>query len=184
MSQSRPSGRNMTAGSPAGHIVAFSLPLLAGSFLQQFYNLVDSWVVGNYVSDAALAAVGMSFPVMTMFTALFTGISTGGTVIIAQYFGAGKPEEVRRAVDTIYTAFVRSVIPVTAAALVLLRPLLWLLRVDESAYHEAWVYLAVVSAGLIGTIGYNFNAGVLNGRGNSRTTLSCRAAASVVYSGL
>ena len=180
MSQSRPSGRNMTAGSPAGHIVAFSLPLLAGSFLQQFYNLVDSWVVGNYVSDAALAAVGMSFPVMTMFTALFTGISTGGTVIIAQYFGAGKPEEVRRAVDTIYTAFVRSVIPMTAAALVLLRPLLWLLRVDESAYHEAWVYLAVVSAGLIGTIGYNFNAGILNGLGNSRTTLIFLAVASVV----
>ena len=178
--RSHVSGRNMTVGSPAGHIIAFSMPLLAGSFLQQFYNLVDSWVVGNYVSDAALAAVGMGFPVMTMFTALFTGISTGGTVIIAQYFGAGKPEEVRRAVDTIYTAFLRSVIPVTAAALVLLKPLLWLLRVDESAYHEAWVYLAVVCAGLIGTIGYNFNAGILNGLGNSRTTLIFLAIAAVM----
>lgn len=93
-----PSGRNMTVGSPAGHILAFSLPLLAGSFLQQFYNLVDSWVVGNFVSEAALAAVGMGFPVMTLFQALFIGLSTGGTVIIAQYYGAGKGEEVKNAV--------------------------------------------------------------------------------------
>ena len=175
-----PSGRNMTVGSPAKHILAFALPLLAGSFLQQFYNLVDSWVVGNYVSDAALAAVGMGFPVMTLFQALFIGLSTGGTVIIAQYYGAGKGEEVKKAVDTIYTAFMRSVIPVTVIALLLLKPMLWLLRVDESAYHEAWVYLAVVSVGLIGTIGYNFNAGILNGLGNSQTTLIFLAIAAVM----
>ena len=158
-----PSGRNMTVGSPAGHILAFALPLLAGSFLQQFYNLVDSWVVGNFVSDAALAAVGMGFPVMTLFQALFIGLSTGGTVIIAQYYGAGKGEEVKNAVDTIYTGFMRSVIPVTVIALLLLKPMLWLLRVDEGAYREAFVYLAVVTVGLVGTIGYNFNAGILNG---------------------
>lgn len=175
-----PSGRNMTVGSPAGHILAFSLPLLAGSFLQQFYNLVDSWVVGNFVSEAALAAVGMGFPVMTLFQALFIGLSTGGTVIIAQYYGAGKGEDVKNAVDTIYTAFMRSVIPVTVIALLLLKPMLWLLRVDEGAYHEAWVYLAVVTLGLIGTIGYNFNAGILNGLGNSQTTLIFLAIAAVM----
>ena len=174
---SQPSGRNMTVGSPAGHILAVSLPLLAGSFLQQFYNLVDSWVVGNFVSDAALAAVGMGFPVMTLFQALFIGLSTGGTVIIAQYYGAGKEDQVKNAVDTIYTGFVRSVIPVTLIALLLLKPMLHLLRVDESAFREAYIYLFVVTAGLIGTIGYNFNAGILNGLGNSRTTLRFLAVA-------
>ena len=177
---SHPSGRNMTVGSPAGHILAVSLPLLAGSFLQQFYNLVDSWVVGNFVSDAALAAVGMGFPVMTLFQALFIGLSTGGTVIIAQYYGAGKVEQVKTAVDTIYTGFVRSVVPVTIIALLLLKPMLHLLRVDESAFHEAWVYLAVVMTGLVGTIGYNFNAGILNGLGNSRTTLRFLVVAAVM----
>ena len=168
---SHPSGRNMTVGSPAGHILAVSLPLLAGSFLQQFYNMVDSWVVGNFVSDAALAAVGMGFPVMTLFQSLFIGLSTGGTVIIAQYYGAGKVAQVKTAVDTIYTAFFRGVIPITLLALVILKPLLYLLRVDESAFREAYIYLFTVTAGLIGTIGYNFNAGILNGLGNSRTTL-------------
>ena len=180
MSSASPKGRNMTVGSPAGHILAFSLPLLAGSFLQQFYNLVDSWVVGNYVSDAALAAVGMGYPVMTLFNSLFLGLSTGGTVIIAQYYGAGKGGNVRTAVDTIYTAFIRSVVPMTAIALLLIKPLLWALRVDESAYHEAWVYLAVVCAGLVGTIGYNLNAGILNGLGNSGTTLLFLAIAAVM----
>jgi len=76
--------RNMTVGSPFRHILMFTLPLLAGNFLQQFYNMVDSWVVGNYVSDGALAAVGVGFPVIFLFTSLFSGIATGGTVVIAQ----------------------------------------------------------------------------------------------------
>jgi putative MATE family efflux protein len=172
--------RNMTEGSPAGHIAAFSLPLLAGSFLQQLYNMVDSWVVGNYVGDGALAAVGMGFPVIFMFTSLFLGISNGGTVVIAQYYGAGQLDRVRDAVDTVYTAFVAAVIPVTAAAVALVRPILFLMRVEESAYAEAWLYLTVVCAGLIGTIGYNVNAGILGGLGNSRTTLLFLAVSAVM----
>lgn len=172
--------RNMTAGSPAGHIFFFALPLLAGSFLQQLYNMVDSWVVGNYVGDGALAAVGVGFPVIFMFTSLFIGLSNGGTVVIAQFYGAGKLDRVRDAVDTIYTTFVVSAIPITLAAVALLKPLLWLLQVEQSAYDEAWLYLTVVCAGLIGTIGYNLNAGILGGLGNSRTTLLFLAVSSVL----
>src|SRR5574344_469322 len=128
--------RNMTVGSPAGHIVAFSLPLLAGSFLQQLYNMVDSWVVGNYVGDGALAAVGVGFPVIFLFSSLFMGLSNGGTVVIAQFYGGGRMDRVRDAVDTIYTAFVLSAVPVTAGAVALVRPILYLLRVEDSFYHE------------------------------------------------
>lgn len=175
--------RNMTVGSPARHIFYFALPLLAGSFLQQLYNMVDSWVVGNYVGDTALAAVGVGAPVLFMFTSLFMGLSNGGTVVIAQFYGAGKPDRVRDAVDTIYTAMIAAAIPVTAAALLLVKPLLFLLQVDDAAYHEAWLYLTVVCAGVIGSIGYNINSGILGGLGNSRTTLlflSISAAANIV----
>ena len=113
--------RNMTAGSPFRHILMFTLPLLAGNFLQQFYNMVDSWVVGNFVSDGALAAVGVGFPVIFLFTSLFSGIATGGTVVIAQSFGGGRPDRVRSAIDSLYTAFIRSILPITAAALLLVR---------------------------------------------------------------
>lgn len=161
----------MTEGSPAGHIFYFALPLLAGSFLQQFYNMVDSWVVGNYVGDGALAAVGVGAPVIFMFSSLFMGLSNGGTVVIAQFFGGGKPDRVKDAIDTVYTAFVAAAIPITLLSVVLVKPLLVLLQVEADAFAEAQTYLLVVCAGLIGTIGYNLNAGILRGLGNSRTTL-------------
>ena len=164
MSAGRNAGvRDMTVGSSAGHIIAFSLPLLAGSALQQLYNMVDSWVVGRYVGDSALAAVGIGFSVIFMFSSLFMGLSNGGTVVIAQFYGADQPDRVRDAIDTIYTAFVASAIPITALAVLLVRPLLLFMRVEESAYQDAWMYLTVVCAGIIGTIGYNLNAGILNG---------------------
>ena len=163
--------RDMTVGSPPRQILLFTLPLLAGNFLQQLYNMVDSWVVGNYVSDAALAAVGTGFPVIFFFSSLFMGLSTGGTVVIAQFYGAGQMERVHDAVDTIYAAFLRLIVPMTAAAMLAAKPLLHVLQVDETAMDEALTYLLVVCGGLIGTVGYNFNAGILNGLGNSRTTL-------------
>ncbi len=163
--------RNMTEGSPLRHVVLFTLPLLAGNFLQQFYNMVDSWVVGNYVSDAALAAVGVGFPVIFLFTSLFSGIAIGGTVMIAQAFGAGKPERVRSTIDSLYTAFVRSILPITVVSMLLVEPLMTVLRVDPAARGETRTYLLVVCAGLIGNIGYNLNAGILNGVGSGSTTL-------------
>lgn len=172
--------RDMTAGPPAGHILYFALPLLAGSLLQQLYNMVDSWVVGRYVGDGALAAVGVGFPVLTMFASLFIGLSNGGTVVIAQFFGAGRMDRVRDAVDTIYAAFLLSIVPLTALALLAVGPILRLLQVEAGAYDEAYLYLMTVCAGLIGSVGYNLNAGILGGLGNSRSTLLFLAAASVL----
>lgn len=172
--------RDMTAGNPAGHILYFALPLLAGSLLQQFYNMVDSWVVGRYVGDGALAAVGVGFPVLTMFSSLFIGLSNGGTVVIAQFFGAGKMDRVRDAVDTVYAAFLMSIVPLTALALLAVGPILRLLQVEPGAYDEAYLYLMVVCAGLTGSVGYNLNAGILGGLGNSRSTLLFLAVASVM----
>ena len=172
--------RNMTAGSPFRHILMFTLPLLAGNFLQQFYNMVDSWVVGNFVSDGALAAVGVGFPVIFLFTSLFSGIATGGTVVIAQAFGGGRLGRVRSAIDSLYTAFIRSILPITAAALLLVHPLMTVLRVDPAAWAETRTYLLVVCAGLVGSIGYNLNAGILGGMGNSSTTLLFLAVSTIL----
>ena len=180
MKQNNSGMRDMTAGSPAGHILYFALPQLAGSLLQQLYNMVDSWVVGRYVGDGALAAVGVGFPVLTMFASLFIGLSSGGTVVIAQFFGAGRLDRVRDAVDTTYSAFLASILPLTVLAPLAVGPILRLLQVEESAYGEAYLYLMVVCAGLIGSIGYNLNSGILGGLGNSRSTLLFLAAASVM----
>ena len=176
--------RNMTVGSPAGHLFAFALPLLFGSFLQQLYNMVDAWVVGQHVGDAALAAVGIGSPVLFMCSSLFMGLSSGGTVVIAQFYGAGDLKRVRDAIDTVYTTFMASILPISLAAVALVKPVLFLLRVKPGAYDEAWLYLTVVCAGLIGNIGYNLNAGILGGLGNTRTTLLFLSVASVLNIGL
>ncbi len=172
--------RNMTEGSPAGHIFAFALPLLAGSFLQQLYNMVDSWVVGNFVGDGALAAVGIGGPVLFMLTSLFIGLSNGGTVVISQFYGAGKTDRVRDAIDTVYTTFMAAAIPVTILAVALVQPLLSLLQVDPTAHREAEIYLATLCAGVVGSIGYNLNTGILAGLGNSRSSLLFLAVSSVL----
>ena len=108
--------RDMTQGSPAKHIFLFSLPLLLGNVLQQLYNMVDSWTVGNFTGDTALAAVGIAFPVVFLFVSLFIGLGIGSTVVIAQFYGAGETERVRAAIDTAYAAFLIVAIPISLAA--------------------------------------------------------------------
>ena len=163
--------RDMTQGSPAKHIFLFSLPLLLGNVLQQLYNMVDSWTVGNFTGDTALAAVGIAFPVVFLFVSLFIGLGIGSTVVIAQFYGAGETERVRAAIDTAYAAFLIVAIPISLAAFFLTDPILYLLQVEEAALPEARLYLQIVSLGLVGSIGYNTNAGILQGLGNSKTPL-------------
>lgn len=172
--------RDMTVGSSAKHIFFFSIPLLVGNLLQQLYNMVDSWTVGNFTGDTALAAVGIAFPVVFLFVSLFIGLSIGSTVVIAQFYGAGETERVRAAVDTTYAAFLIIAVPVSLGAFLLTDPLLHLLQVAPAAFPEAKLYLQLTCLGLVGSIGYNTNAGILQGLGNSKTPLLFLAIATVI----
>ena len=115
-------GRDMTNGSPARHILLFSLPLLAGNLLQQLYNMVDSMVVGRFVGPTALAAVGTAFPVVYLLISLFMGLGIGAMVMVSQYFGAGDTARLKATVDTIYTAMLAGAVPLTLAGVALIRP--------------------------------------------------------------
>ena len=170
MSNTTPT-RDLTTGSCWKRILRFALPMLAGSFLQQLYNIVDSWVVGNYVGDSALAAVGVSFPVLFLFVSFFMGLGTGTTVVIAQFCGAGREEDIQKTVSTTYAAFLRSIVPLTVLFLLLVRPVLRWMNIDPAAYDDARIYMLIIVAGLIGNVGYNFNTAILQGLGNSRTPL-------------
>lgn len=91
---------NMTVGCEWKHIVLFSLPIMAGNLLQQLYNTVDGIVVGNYVGESALAAVGSCATLAMVFLAIAMGLSGGAGIMIAQFFGAGKEAEMRRSCST------------------------------------------------------------------------------------
>ena len=172
--------QDMTVGSPAKHIFMFSIPLLIGNLLQQLYNMVDSWTVGNFTGDTALAAVGIAFPVNFLFISLFIGLSIGSTVVIAQFYGAGDMKRVRAAIETTYGAFIIIAIPISLIAFFLTDPILHLLHVEAAAFPEAKIYMQIVSLGMVGSIGYNMNAGILQGLGNSKTPLFFLSIATVI----
>ena len=98
---------DMTQGNIPRHIITFALPLLAGNVFQQMYNMVDTWVVGNYVSNEAFSAVGSVGPIVNMLIGFFMGLSSGAGVVISQYYGARRHQEVQQ---TVHTAIVMTLI--------------------------------------------------------------------------
>lgn len=96
--------QDMTVGSPTRNLVRFSVPLLIGNMAQQLYSTVDSIVVGNYVGDSALAAIGASGPVINLLLVLFMGVSVGASVMASQYFGAKERDSLSQTIGTTITA--------------------------------------------------------------------------------
>ena len=162
---------DMTHGSPTRRILLFSLPLLVGNIFQKLYNMVDSVVVGQFVGSSALTAVSTGFPIIYLLSSLFIGFSMGATIMIAQYIGAGDRETAGRTVDTIYSALLAVIVPLTVLGVVVSGPLLTLIRVPAEAYDQARIYCMVVLGGIIGSLGYNLNAGILQGLADSKTPL-------------
>lgn len=163
---------DMTAGNPYKLIVLFSLPLLVGNVFQQLYNMVDSIVVGNVVGEKALAAVSTGFPIIFALSSLFMGIGMGATVMISQFYGAKDLESIRHTVNTMYTALIIISVPLTLIGILLSDPLLRLMQVpDDGTLDMARTYMIVIFIGIIGTLGFNLNAGILQGFGDSRTSL-------------
>ena len=171
MSESKGIRGDMTAGSPMRLILAFSIPLLLGNVLQQMYNMVDSIVVGNYVGTTALAAVGTGFPIIYMMVALFMGIGNGATVIISQYFGAGDLKKVSDTVDTIYTTGIVGVLPISVIGILLSGPLLRLINTPDNTFFDARLYMIIIFAGTIFSLGYNLNSAIMQSLGDSKTPL-------------
>ena len=120
--------QDMTKGNEISLLVKFSIPMLIGNIFQQFYNMVDSIVVGNYVGPNALAAVGATGSISFLFFSLCMGMSVGISILISQYFGAGDDEYVKRTIaNTIYVMAFTGII-MSILGVMLARPFLTLLR--------------------------------------------------------
>lgn len=162
---------DMTQGSPWHHIITFSMPLLVGNLFQQFYNLVDSLVVGNYVGADALAAVGTCGSLGFLFFSLSSGLAIGIGILAAQFFGA-RDEEMIRA--TIANSVYILVIAGTAVSLVGYFGASWLLhllRVPEEVFAMSLTYLKVTSLGIVAVALYNGVAALLRALGDAQSPL-------------
>ncbi len=163
--------QDMTTGSPLYNLAAFSIPLLIGNIAQQLYNTVDSIIVGKYVGDTALAAVGTSGPILNLLLLLFMGISTGAGIMVSQYFGARRTEDLNQTIGTCLTlTFIASVIIMIVGPIVT-PPLMSLLNTPPEVYDMAVDYLTIFFLGIIGCGYYNIVSGILRGMGDSVSPL-------------
>ena len=123
---------DMTVGKPWEKIVIFTIPMLIGNIAQQLYNTVDSIVIGKYVGDNALAAVGSASPILNLLLVLFVGISVGAGVMVSQYFGARQREELSMTIGNCVTLTAISSLIIMFLGAVLSRPLLEMLHTPDS----------------------------------------------------
>lgn len=159
--------QDMTQGSPVGNLVKFSVPLLIGNLAQQLYSTVDSIVVGNYVGDGALAAVGASGPILNLLLVLFMGISVGASIMVSQYYGAGERENLSETVGTTITATLLSSAFIMVLGPLITRPVMAMLDTPADIYEMSCEYLVILFLGIIGCAYYNIISGVLRGLGDS-----------------
>jgi putative MATE family efflux protein len=162
----------MTQGREWKLILLFTLPLMAGNFLQQIYSLTDGLVVGNVVGDTALSAVGVVFPVTFLLLAVAMGLSNGCGVLVAQFFGAKDFSNLRRSIATSIWTMLGAGLVMTAVGFALSRPLLvGVLNTPDNVLPLAMDYMKIYCLGLIFQFAYNAFAAILRALGNSRSTL-------------
>ena len=162
---------DMTVGEPWKQILAFTIPMLIGNIAQQLYNTVDSIVVGRYVGDNALAAVGSAGPILNLIIVLFIGIGMGSTIMVSQYFGARDRESLSYTIGNSITLTLISGVLVTVIGIVVARPLLEILNTPAEIIDWCTSYLWILFGGSIGMAFFNIISGILRGLGDAISAL-------------
>nr|WP_296044417.1 MATE family efflux transporter [uncultured Blautia sp.] len=161
----------MTVGSPVKLIIQFMIPMFLGNVFQQFYNIVDSIVAGQFIGVDALAAIGSTGSLMFFVTGWLNGLSSGFAIIVAQRFGARKYDEMRHYVAMSFYLMAAFAFVMTAAFLALNEPILRLMNSPENVMQDVKSYMGIIYAGLIITAAYDILAAVLRALGDSRSPL-------------
>jgi putative MATE family efflux protein len=176
--------QDMTTGRPMANLLRFSIPLLIGNFAQQMYSTVDSIIVGRYVGDRALSAIGTTLPVINLLLVLFMAISTGAGIMVAQYFGAKDRETLSYSIGNAMTMIFISSLLIMAVGIPLAGSLLRLTKTPVETFDLAHAYLTIILSGVLFGGFYNIIAGILRGLGNSTFPLIALLLASFLNVGL
>ena len=173
--------KTLTQGAPWKGILSFMIPVLLGLLFQQLYNTVDTIIVGNFAGESPLAAVGACGVLTMAFLALANGFSSGACILIAQFFGAGKEEDMRKQASSSLLVMLGMGVLATAVGILISRfALEHILATPDSLIPMAAAYFKIYAAGLIFQFGYNIVAAILRGIGDSRATLYFLLVASVI----
>ena len=162
---------DMTAGEPMKLILSFTLPIFIGNVFQQFYNMADAVIVGKFVGNQALAAVGSTGTIMFLIFGFVVGMTAGFTVLTAQKFGAGDMAGMRRTVAGAGILSLAVGIFLTISFLLFMKSLLVLMHTPEDIFADAYAYIMIISGGILAQMLYNLLSSILRAIGNSKIPL-------------
>ena len=161
----------MTVGNPMKIILGFTLPIFIGNVFQQFYNMADAVIVGKFVGNKALAAVGSTGTIMFLIYGFVVGMTAGFTVLTAQKFGAGDMKGMRKTVAGAgILSFVVGAL-LTILFMAFMKPLLILMNTPSDIFADAYSYIMIVSGGILAQMLYNLLSSILRALGNSKLPL-------------
>ncbi len=162
---------DMTVGNPMKIILGFTLPIFIGNVFQQFYNMADAVIVGKFVGNKALAAVGSTGTIMFLIYGFVVGMTAGFTVLTAQKFGAGDMKGMRKTVAGAgILSFVVGAL-LTILFMAFMKPLLILMNTPSDIFADAYSYIMIVSGGILAQMLYNLLSSILRAIGNSKLPL-------------
>lgn len=162
---------DMTQGSIMKNVLLFALPICVGNMLQQLYSTVDTLVIGNFCGSVSLAAVGTSSQPVEMLLCIFLGLGAGVSILVSQFIGRGDWESQREIVATAISFLYLCAIPLTVLGQVVGPWVLRIMQVPGDTWDLANAYISIIFLGTLGSMGYNMNAGILRGMGDSRASL-------------
>lgn len=162
---------NLTEGSVAKGILAFAVPIFWGQLLQQFYNMVDAWVIGNYADNASFAAVSSAGNLIFLIVGFFNGIAVGGGVVISKYFGAKDEEHVEYAIHTNFLFGILASIASTIVGVLLVPTILRWMGTPDNVLPQSLAYFRIYFGGVSTVIMYNICMSIMQAVGDSRHPL-------------
>ena len=172
--------KDMTAGSPVRLIIGFAVPMFLGMLFQQFYSMVDTIIVGQYLGVDPLAGVGSTSSLNFMVIGFCTGVCNGFAIPVAQMFGAREESRLRRFVtNSAWLCLLFSVV-MTLVVVAACRPVLRLMNTPEEIFEFAWLYIVIIFWGIPCTFLYNLLAAIIRSLGDSRTPVVFLAVSSVL----
>lgn len=171
---------DLTSGNIANKLILFSLPMIAGNILQQFYNIADTLIVGKALGSNALAAVGSAFTLMTFLTSIFLGLSMGAGALFSICRGGGNEDKLKKAIAQSFLLIFGVTLTINVVVYTFVDQILGFLKIPDELYAQMREYLLIIFIGLVATFVYNFSSCLLRALGNSTVPLCFLGVSTVV----
>ncbi len=172
--------KDLTQGSITKTLLLFAMPMIAGNFLQQFYNIADTLIVGRFLGAEALAAVGSSYTLMTFLTSILLGLSMGSGAVFSIYYGEKNEEKLKESMVAAFWLILVVALVLNVIVFLCIHPIMNFLQVPEEIYDIMKEYLWIVFCGIFASFLYNYFASLLRAVGNSMAPLMFLAVSAVL----